>query len=265
MSANDPQLARLQSLLINERIVEAESLARQLGPPAVGALAGLADHENADVRIAVLEVAASLQHPEVCRLALRMAFDSDEQVGALAANQLGKCSTAEFRGPLLEALEKKPPPALAAVLALQLGRVGTADDLPALGRLRAEATDPAERHALSVALAKLGDSAARTELEKQLAAPLAEDRVQALRDIEYVGDVQLVANFAGVLDDRRDVVPLSMPDLPPVVFARVCDIAVLTMLRLGVKLSYTFDMLTRLEEQHLDEAKRYVEQSARRP
>mgnify|MGYP003577231890 CR=1 FL=1 len=54
-----------------------------------------------------------------------------------------------------------------------------------------------------------------------------------------------------------------MPDQPPMVFARVCDIAVLTMLRLGVQLSYTFDRLTRLEERHLDEAKQVVEQRAR--
>jgi HEAT repeat protein len=263
MTTIDRQLAQLQSLIANERIVEAETLARTIGPPAVRALVPLAEHESTDVRLAVLEIAAGVQHPETCQLALRMLFDADELVSSLAATQVSKCSTPEARGALLEALEKKPPPAAAQALALQLGKIGDGDDREPLRRHRAEATDPAYRHALSVALVRLGDSETRRELEQELASPILETRLQALRDIEYVGDPQFVARFADVLDDRRDAVPLSMPDQPPMVFARVCDIAVLTMLRLGVQLSYTFDRLTRLEERHLDEAKQVVEQRAR--
>jgi HEAT repeat protein len=261
--STDRQIAQLQSLIANERIVEAETLARTLGPAAVRALLPLATHESTDVRLAVLEIASQVQHPETCPLVLRMLFDADELVSSLAATQVSKCSTPEARGPLLEALERRPPPEAGRALALQIGRVGNADDREPLRRHRVEAADPSYRHALSVALVRLGDSEARRELEEQLASPILETRLQALRDIEYVGDPQFVARFADVLDDRRDAVPLSMPDQPPMVFARVCDVAVLTMLRLGVKLSYAFDRLTRLEERHLDEAKQVVEQRAR--
>jgi HEAT repeat protein len=263
MTTIDRQLAQLTSLISNERIVEAEALARTIGPEAVRALVPLAQHESTDVRLAVLEIASGVQHPDTCQLALRMLFDADELVSSLAATQVSKCGTPEARAPLLEALEKKPPPAAAQAVALQIGKIGDGDDREPLRRHRAEATDLEYRHALSVALVRLGDSATRRELEEQLASPILETRLQALRDIEYVGDPQFVARFADVLDDRRDAIPLSLPDDPPVVFARVCDVAVLTMLRLGVALSYTFDELTRLEERNLDEAKQAVAQRAR--
>src|SRR5688572_1475036 len=66
MTTIDRQLAQLQSLIANERIVEAETLARTIGPPAVRALVPLAEHESTDVRLAVLEIAAGVQHPETC-------------------------------------------------------------------------------------------------------------------------------------------------------------------------------------------------------
>jgi HEAT repeat protein len=259
----DAQLAQLQALIANERIVDAESLARTIGPPAIRALLPLAKHQSVDVRLAVLEIAAGVRHPEVCQLALGMAFDSDEQVSALAATQISKCSTPEARGPLLAALEQNPSPAVAQIMAMQVGKIADPDDREPLRRYRAEATDPAYRHALSVALVRLGDSEARRELEQQLASVILETRLQALSDIAYVGDVQFVGLFGDVLEDRRDAVPLSMPGAAPVSFARVCDVAVLTMLSLGVKLSYSLEMLTRLEERHLDEAKQAAAQRAR--
>ena len=258
----EQQVAQLRTLITSQRTVEAEALARVLGPDAAPALLPLAEHKSVDVRLAVLEVAtAVLRGPDLCRLALKLVFDADESVSGLAGNYLGACSTPALLGDLLAAMQRNQSPALGAVLALQVGRVGTSAETSPLQDFRSNTRDPEYRHALGTALAKLGDRAARRELADNLASGLLEVRLQALRDIEYVGDPRFVSRFGNVLDDPRDAVPLSLPGEPPV-SARVCDVAVLTMLRLGVKLSYQFDQAVRLEDKHLDEARQYVKTSA---
>jgi hypothetical protein len=258
MEASDANLkTQLERAILQDQGLAAENIARKLGSQAGSVLLNLTLHGSADVRLATLETAAYVSGPDVCRSILRLVEDSDAEVADLAQSLVSKCQEPELVLEMMTVIETSKNPDVRSVLAIKVGELGGETEIPRLQKLRVE-VDAAQQvkldHDLSIALAKLGDKSAKQEAIDRLDSVGADDRVAALNDVEYINDIDLVKYFNPLLLDYREVVPLALPEEPPVPAARVCDVAVRTMLRLGVKLSYHFDMLLQLEPKHLEEA-----------
>ncbi len=117
--------------------------------------------------------------------------------------------------------------------------------------------EPGFRNDISLAMARLGDQQHRQELIRRLTATDEAARVDAMRDVLYVGDPRLARYFRPVLEDRRDAVVISPPH-EPLVTARVCDVAVQTLAGLGVKFSFAAFPTRRFKEMEIQEALRMV-------
>jgi hypothetical protein len=255
--------AKLRRLILEGGALEAEALTRQMGAKASVVLLELEEAPRAEVRRQVLELAMIVNGGEECRLFLRRLGDPDPEVKVLAAAQVSRCGRPELL-PDLEKAAKTVPPSAVGALALAIGQAGAAVDLPVLRLLQLKASGEEARHDVELAQARLGDPAARAGLVSRLRAVGASTRVAALNDCLYLADSAWVRDFGAALADETAVTALSVPENPPVKHARVADVAVFTMIRLGVRLSFEMPYLDRLAGSQLDEARRWVEQAASR-
>lgn len=255
---------QLRHFILADHGLEAETLARELGPAAGPVLLDLSTHASADVRMSVLESAAVAQGPDICRTILRLMEDPDPEINDLAQSLVSRCAEPELVPEMLVIIKRSTNPPSQAALALKIGELGTRKEIPELRDLYLDAENPSVKHNLSIAMARLGDPDAKTDAIERLAAPHAHERIEALNDLEYIGDKAAVIHFLPLLRDHRAVIalsPMSMYGATDGACARVCDVAVRTMLRLGVTLSFHFDRLMQLEQEHLQEAIEYVNQS----
>jgi hypothetical protein len=249
--------SRLKEAILRQDNVAAESLAGQLKGEAAPVLFILADHASADVRRTVLEVAGQLSDAGASRVIIKFLDDPEPDLPDLAVALLPRCSQKEVLPQLLEAMEKRKEPPIRGPLALQVGVVGTAAQIPTLQKYRkengAKEKDPDLDRKLELALARLGDGPSREKLIARIHAADLRTRYQALQDCVYVQYKQIAVHFDGPLADLRNVLSLSMPGDPPET-ARICDVAALVLAKLGYKLSFGGEELHRRTDAEMKEA-----------
>jgi hypothetical protein len=111
-------------------------------------------------------------------------------------------------------------------LALILGKTNDPSNIPILGARRPMERDEHARHALGLAMARLGDPASKQEVRGHLlqTANVAE-RVTALRDLPYVNDRGLLRDAVTLLGDERPGLNIGPSHGP--YFIRICDVVVI--------------------------------------
>jgi hypothetical protein len=237
---------------------DAEATAARIGEEADPVLLELAGHDQASVKKTLLGVASVCRTKGASRAVLALLSDGDESIRGLARDLLGIVTQEEVRPDLHAALGRHEEPAVRGALALQLGRVGDARSLALLRQCLAEARDPGLVHDIELAMARLGDEEKRWGLVARLMADEAGIRLRALRDSEYVADPALARHFGSALSDHRDVVDLSEPDDPSLGWARVCDVAVQVLHRLGHDPGFDATFLERRSDQEIEKARLVV-------
>ena len=251
----NPMEAQLASQIVTRNAEHAKLLAARMPPEDVGrVLAETASNPKDSVRILTLELASEHPSTGASRAILSRLSDSDPTVRSVAGSLIGRCLQGSMTPELIEAMKLSLPQDVRGALARQVGVIGGRDAVQPLNDIYRETREPEFRRDLSVAMARLGQEDRKTEAVRRLGDPDAGQRVQALRDIEYIGDKSLVRFFGEVLKDRRDVLDISPPHEFPVVWVRVCDVAIQSMALLGIPLSFGGQTLHRWDEMQLAEA-----------
>ena len=250
----------LKHLILTGRKQEATTLARSLGPQAGDVLLEASSNNKASVRMLALELAAANPSPGSCRTILGRLSDSNATVRSVAGNLIGQCQDHDNARDVVDALEQQNEPSIRRALVSQLGVIGGPEHVPVLRELRLE---PAVSEVASLALVQLGDSAERRKLINRLQDPDPQVRTNALRDCMTVRDPKIAAWFGPALDDSRDVLPITGPHEGPMVYARVCDFAVLVMAQLGYRFSFPVEFLERRPPEQIREARKVVDAMVR--
>jgi HEAT repeat protein len=254
MSELSPLQTDLRRQIITRNVEEAHALTARLHADAGPVFEILSKHESSKVRLLVLELIPEAPSLSSSRAVLALLADSNQTVHAVAAGMLTACTQREIVPDLEKLLEQKQDPEVAVSLIRQIGIAGDQNSIRKLARFKQD-PDPEIAHAARAAIARLGGASERSEIVTALSAVDRQERVQALRDCQYIGDKTLVRHFGPVLDDRSDFMVITPPHVEPVEVARVCDIAVQTMAYMGLRFSFSAEILKRRTPEEIAEAK----------
>ena len=271
----EAQRKKLREAILGGHELEAENLVKALGDAGTPVLAEFVHDEDVDRRRVAVELLSIDPGIAACKLLLERLSDSEMAVRDLAISEIQNCDHPQLLPELLALLKThRHHTDVCAELVLVIGEIGSKEQISLLREYRQEARQtsavtPGEveishgadlDHNIGLALCRLGDEKAREELIKRLRKDDAWSRVDALSDCLYVDDPDLVIHFGPALNDHTDVNALSIPEEPPMEYARVSDTTVFTMVQLGVPLSFELEMLARLGDAQLREAQDYVKQ-----
>jgi hypothetical protein len=254
MTELSPPLKELEHLIVAGYVPAAREAAEHLGPAAGPVLERLVKHEKREVRLLVLELAPLAVSVETSRSVIALLSDSDPTVHAVAIADLAVCSQKAVVPDLLKVLEQRPDVAVTTVLIRQIGIAGDRTNIASIRRYRSN-SDPDVAHQASIAMARLGDETERNKILADLKSLNPWQRVQGLRDSQYIADQALAAYFGPALDDLSDFMVITAPHVEPVIVARVCDIAVQTMAYMGFQFSFSAQILARRSIEELAEAR----------
>jgi len=235
-------------------------IAAQLGSAAQPVLRELAGHPDAEVRLRVLELVGQFPHASLCSVVVSAFDDPERDNRVLAFHVLQYCATPDHLSDLVVAMDRELEPGMRASLVRTLGRVGGPAQRRLLRRHLEGARDDNVRHALFLALTRLGEAEARVEFTQLLAADSAHMRHGTMVDlIGYVEDCELAAHLGPALRDTRTI-EITGPESTGYTF-RVCDVAVFTMASLGIRFSFELPEggFTTLDDTSVQEAVRIVD------
>jgi len=109
-------------------------------------------------------------------------------------------------------------------MALLIGEIGGSPDIPTLLARRSVEKDEPAKHAILLALCRLGHPPSIQEFLQQLTADDPAIRVARLEDLPYINDRKLAHYVLPLLDDLRDGKNVGPSHGPT--FIRVCDVAI---------------------------------------
>jgi hypothetical protein len=253
---NSRQEALVREILARD-VPAARATTEALGAEAGPVLAKLASHQKSEIRLIVLELAPLAVSTASSKAVIFLVKDSNSTVRAVATGELAICVQKDVVPDLVKLLEEKPQEELTVALINQIGVAGSRENIKDLQPFRsAKSSDVA--HQAAAAMAKLGDANELKGILKKLESSDANERVEGLRDCQYIGDQKLVKYFAGALDDGRDFMLITPPHMTPAVMGRICDITVQTMAYMGIRFSFNAEFLARYTREQLDEARKMV-------
>ena len=200
----------------------------RFGPDAVPALVPLLKDRDLQVRELTVHCIGMAGGPGAAPALLEALNDPVETVSAAAVRELARHFTAAEIPAMRKQLSANTNEYVRQQLALILGKTDDKSNLPVLAARWQEERSEEARHAISLALARLGDEASRAHIRQQLlqeADPKL--RVAALRDLPYVNDRALLADALPLLDDERPGLNVGPSHGP--YWIRVCDVVVLVM------------------------------------
>jgi len=142
--------------------------------------------------------------------------------------------------------------------ALMIGKIGDTKAIPILHECLREERIDYTRHALTLALARLGDPQGQAEFLGKLKDPVPARVAGALEDFAYVNDLRLVKDIHPLLADPRNAVNIGMSHSP--IYVRVCDVAVSVLDRvLNHPFSFPGSPARRYSETEIAEARRLLD------
>ena len=199
-----------------------------VGPDSVPSLLPLLNDPDPQVRELTVHCLDLAGGPEAAQGLLKALNDRIETVGAAAVRGLANHYTAEQIPAIQVQLASNPNEYVREQLALLLGKTEDPSNLASLSARRHGEKDEHARHAMALAMARLGDAASREELRARLLqSESVPERVAALRDLPYVNDRALLAEALPLLDDQRPGLNVGPSHGP--YFIRVCDVVVVEM------------------------------------
>ena len=196
----------------------------RIGADAGPGLVELLKDKDADVRelaVRCLDVAGG---PAATTGLFQALHDPIEMTRAAAARALHTHATAGNLPLIRKELAENRLEYVREQMALLIGEVGSTVDIPILTARQVPEKDQAAKHAILLALCRLGYFPAREEFLQQLNADDPAKRVARLEDLPYIHDPKLALSVLPLLDDLRpgkNVGPSHGP-----YFIRVCDVAI---------------------------------------
>jgi hypothetical protein len=198
-----------------------------IGPDAGAALLPLLNDPDAQVRELTVHCLEMAGGPAAVTGLMKALDDRVETVGAAAVRGLARHFGASEVPAMKIEIGRNPNEYVREQLALLLGKTGDVANLPFLATRKPAEKDAHARHAISLAMARLGDSGNKNELRRQLQGNDVADRVAALHDLPYVNDRALLVEAAPLLGDLRPGLNIGPSHGP--FFIRVCDVMVIVM------------------------------------
>jgi len=267
MAQSDDSQHELTRLILAQQTIAAETLIRQMGQSAAPVLTFLSANDNDDVRELVYELAGLVPGTDTCRVLLGGLGDDNPDLQAMAAYQLQVCNEPELAAEATAILENLDDDEMRGHLIMAIGRIGAAEQADVLRKIAIDTDkESSVQRDILLALARLGDARSREEIVRRLTDGMPGERFQALEDTIYIADPDLMRHFGPALDDYSPAVLLSSPepdednpdDPEDEQHARICDFAVLTMMRHNATLSFEMVEIEILGEEQLQEAREYV-------
>jgi HEAT repeat protein len=196
-----------------------------VGPDAVPALLPLLSDPDNQIRELTVQCLAMAGGPAAVEGLMKALNDRIETISAAAVRGLARHAGPGEVPALTAQMASNNNEYVREQIALLLGRTGDAANIRPLAARKPLEKDAGARHAMSLAMARLGDVPSKDELRGRLRANDAAMRVAALRDLPYVNDRALLADAAPLLADERPGLNIGPSHGP--YFIRVCDVVVL--------------------------------------
>jgi hypothetical protein len=148
-------------------------------------------------------------------------------VRAAAVRFLGTHHAAEDLPVLIGNVRRNADEYVREHVALIIGKIGNSASVGPLQQALQTEPEVHARHAISLALARLGDEPSRTALLARLHTDDIQERVSALQDLLYLEDQRLASEVLPLLDDMRDA--KNVAPSHGSYWIRVCDVALNTL------------------------------------
>jgi len=191
---------------------------------AVAAVTPLIIDQDQGVRELAVAVVDKMADPEAKQALFKALADRNEIVRGSAARFLEHHCTAKDVDVLVAHLRSHSDEYVREQLALLLGKLGERSAMRPLQERFALEQWPHAKHAMSLALTRLGDPDHRKAYVLRLNQPDPKGRVAALEDLLYIQDKTLAKEVKPLLDDERD--GKNVGPSHGAYWIRVCDVAV---------------------------------------
>lgn len=191
-------------------------------------------------------LASRYPSPETAHFMLAMARSTHMQAAVTAAMSLSSLPDGPSMIDLVGTVKHAADPIVRAQLYLALGRSTDAQALSALRVLLSTETDASAAVKGTAAAARLDGAAERTVLLARVTNASAENAKDVYDELLYVGDVRFAKGLLPWLDTLDPVTRIGSDTDNRA--ARLCDLAVWTALRLGVKLPASGAKLANYDE-----------------
>ncbi|MEO6002389.1 MAG: HEAT repeat domain-containing protein [Opitutus sp.] len=246
---------RLENLLAQNNWAAADEAQRQ-GAAALPLLRSLLGREPYLLRQIAMTCVGRIGDPAGSDILAAGLTDTNINVRIAAANELSQKPYPGALERVLGLLQQNPDDAVRETLALAAGHLPSPQTIEVLRGL-VSGTDELAGNA-RMALAKLGDPAARAAMIADLAAPLPRTRYDTVGQLRYVGDVSLAPHARKILADRAIALAIGAMVTPR--YRRVCDQVLDTLVYLlSLKVPFAVDV----EQIYTDEQLSQVERLTR--
>jgi hypothetical protein len=261
-NARRPEGQRRMSDLVQQvraKDPSATLLAADLGPAAAGTLVPLTRDADDDVREIALLCLAETGGAGAVRAMLARLNDSAPMVRSAALRGLERQAKAADVPALLHGVEATDDAGARRYLALVIGRLGSAADLPTLQRVCGRFTDGETGEGCLTALAQLGDPASRTEFARRMDAARDRELARFLEYAERIGAPWIVPALARLLTNLTPVRWIGVDGLPGPENLRAADIAVNLIAAItGKQFSFPLSQRVNYSPEQLAEVRRAV-------
>lgn len=229
----------------------------RIPPNGAAEITPLLTDEDQEVRELAVAAIDKTTGPEAKQGLFKALADRNEVVrGAAARNLSHHCGPGDVEA-LVNQLRTHKDEYVREQLALLLGKLGQRPALKPMQERFAVEEWPHTKHALSLALTRLGDPDHRQAYIGRLGQPDPKDRVAALEDLLYLEDKTLAKNVKPLLGDEREGKNVGPSHGP--YWIRVCDVAVNVLdVVLGHPFKFEVRGNKRYSPQELNEAKSVI-------
>lgn len=245
--------------------------AQELGSAAVPALSPLAAADvtaDPDIRELAIQCAAAIAATEAGQIIVNGLLDPDPAVRTAAYQGLAKRDLdPTFESSLLDVFKRSQDPLVRKNTVLVLGRIeGT--DMTVLAPLCRKESNREVQEGCMVALAKLGDAAARADFAVRMARtsagrsdqPVPPERKKYLDYADYIHAPWLLRELLPLLDDRSAAVRIGVDGVKITPeYLRVSDLAVNLVASISQhSFSFSIDKQTNYSDAAIDEVRRFL-------
>ncbi len=251
--------------LIRDTDYSAILKAREVRITAVADLQILARDEDAEVRELALRCLIESSNPEIPLILAEALFDEDVQVQAVALKGLHRRPDPSVRPALMQVLYRSEDPYVKQQVALIIGRMGAAAHPDELSMHCQTERDPQVREGCMVAMARLGEPAAREAFIERLQASAHRERARFLDYCSYIGAPWVLPPLIPLLDDETPMVRIGVDALPRAVhYLRACDLVVELVVALsGQPFSFAIGGPTHYDHPQREEVRHYLKTLSR--
>jgi HEAT repeat protein len=215
---------------------------------------GMLEHADPEVRELAVSLLDRMGGSEVKASLFRALDDENQMVRGIAARSVRHHCTGADVPALVERLQHHDDDYVREQVALALGTLGDKAAIEPLRIQFAREGYPDAKHAMSLALARLGDAEHRQAYLDRLIQNGPPLRVAALEDLPYLNDRTLAQEIVPLLEDLRDAKNVGPSHGP--FWIRVCDVAVNSLDELlDHPFPFKVEVVKRYTQAELDQAR----------